>query len=156
MFWFVLYMDIYYCYNFFFFFSKIFKNRYCSLSYLFILWKDYWIFYVSKLLHFYSRHLFLSFFNKEFLRFLIWFSVRPLRIFASSDHFLPIFYSVMIRVRSSSIDQSDLLRLGSRWLFHLSLHYFPCLNIFELVIIFNSIAILHHFFTDLLLKTINN
>jgi len=134
----VLYILNCYYRSCFFFLSKILSERNYSCYFLFIFLNDLLDFNVSGLSCFKSKNWCFSFLSKELRRFLMLFSVLPLRILDKSDHFFPIFCSDMMSVRSSSNFHSDLLRFGSRWLFHLSRHCFPCLKIYEFVIRFNS------------------
>jgi len=67
------------------------------------------------------------FFSFELKRFLIALSVRPGRLFAISHHLLPWSLCIWRMIRSSSNDHFSLRMLGSRWLCHLSRHYFPIL-----------------------------
>ena len=59
--------------------------------------------------------------------FLMALSVRPGSNFAISHHLLPILRCISSIILSSSADHFSFLIWGSRWLCHLSRHYFPIL-----------------------------
>ena len=57
--------------------------------------------------------------------FLMELSVLPGRCFDISDHLLPTFECIVIKISSSSFVQGALLMMGSRWLCHRSRHCLP-------------------------------